>query len=232
MEARVCPRCAREQPATAQGSKCLFCGAELPAEQAPTEQPAQAAAPGTPAPASSEGKRPCPRCGEVLYETEARCWRCGHEFSDRQPPPETEAPPAPTPVAPPAPLVPQFPPALPPTDETPAAEAPTPTPSEIPATPYYPATVPIPTAPHGGSEAQTWGVWALILSVLGLCCPIVPAIVAIYLGIQANRRGATGLGVTAIVIAILALLVWLVILALIAIGGSLAPALAEGTVTP
>jgi hypothetical protein len=52
---------------------------------APAEPPAPepaAAAPPEPPPAEEpvpEGKRKCAGCGEILYATETRCWRCGLE---------------------------------------------------------------------------------------------------------------------------------------------------------
>lgn len=197
MEERICPRCHREQPDTAQGDKCLFCGAELhvPAAAAPPVPPAS--------PASSlpvvvgPGKRECPNCHEILYDTERRCWRCGHEF---EPTPKLpEPPPAPPAQAstvlrePPAPEVPAV---APPT----AAAAQPATPSAVP----YVATALPPSPPNTG---QTIGVWALLVAFFSFCCPVLASIVAIYLGNRARAKGATSTGTAAVVLGIITLVV-------------------------
>ena len=194
MEERICPRCHREQPETAQADKCLFCGAELP-------KPTATAPPTTPASVLpvvfGPGKRECPNCHEILYDTERRCWRCGHEFEPTpklpEPPP---APPMPsrasvTPPAPPAPQAPGVP------SEAAAAPA---TSSAVP----YVATALPPAPPNTG---QTIGVWALLVALFSFCCPVVASIVAIYLGNRARARGATSTGTAAVVLGIITLVV-------------------------
>jgi hypothetical protein len=226
MAERRCPACNQLQPATAQGDKCLYCRAELPpveteaAEAVPEAAPAaeapapelEAAAPveppATAQPAAEapvpEGKRKCPNCGEILYETEKRCWRCGHEIE----PPAAAAAPA---AAPPT-VAPTAPPVLPPTVAVPPVAAPT-----AAAPPYVVPTVP--AVPPVDPAAQNLGIWALVVGLLSwFCCPIVGSIVAIVLGVRAKNRGVTGLGIAGIALGIISLIGGLIFGALFVIG--------------
>ena len=205
MPERTCPACNQRQPATAEGDKCLYCGADLPTpEEAPAEPPAPepaAAAPPEPPPAEEpvpEGKRKCSGCGEILYATETRCWRCGLETA----PPVATAPAAPPPPA-----------------DQPAAPSAEPPPQvaaqylqDLQSLPDYPSEVataaPLAAAPD--ATAQSLGVWALVVGLAAwFCCPIIGSIVAIYLGVQAKNRGVTGLGMAGIILGIISLVVYL-----------------------
>jgi hypothetical protein len=108
-----------------------------------------------------EGKAPaaqvkrCPRCGDVVDDTMARCRRCGLPFPTRAPAPEVAAPgpptqrtvpdfippePAPAPPPEPAPPEPRPPPAAP----LPAAPAPEPRPAPVKTAGPPPAAAPRP----------------------------------------------------------------------------------------
>ncbi|MEN6305988.1 MAG: DUF4190 domain-containing protein [Armatimonadia bacterium] len=198
MEQRICPRCHREQPDTAQGDKCLFCGADLaePAAAAPPVAPATPPASGLPV-VVNPGKRECPNCHEILYDTERRCWRCGREF---EPSPKLPEPPPAPPVetmvsAPPAPPAPEPPVTAPPE----AAAAPT----APPAVPYVATALP----PSQPNEGQTLGTWALVVSLFSFCCPVLASIAAIYLGSKARAKGATSTGTAAVVLGIITLVI-------------------------
>lgn len=195
MAERKCPVCNQVQPPSLEGDKCLYCGADLPpVEEAPAAPPApEAAAPAPSEPPAAEqsvpeGKRKCPSCGEILYDTETRCWRCGHEM------PSAVAAAA---VTPPAEVT------LPPvTSATPAAVAPTAAPPPLVITLTASAPAPDPAA-------QNLGIWALVVGLLScFCCPIIGSIIAIYLGVQAKKRGVTGLGMAGIVLGIISLLAY------------------------
>jgi ribosomal protein S27AE len=195
MAGRECPRCGREQPETATGGKCLFCGADLPwvaatlpSPPAEHEQPADGVEP---------GKRPCPRCGESLYATEKRCWRCGYEFEETPEAPAEPAPPAEAPVMPPPPV---------------AAAPPPVVPSPVP---YYPTTV-APPPPEANKQAQVLGIWSLVTGLLGIfCCFGFAAIAAIYLGVRSNRLAKNGLATGGIVLGVVGIFE---LLALVALG--------------
>jgi hypothetical protein len=207
----ICEKCQRTQPSATPSAQCLYCGAALPeavvAPPAPTvtESPVAPVAPATPAGEEPvpEGKRRCPGCGEVLYAEEKRCWRCGAELAPAAVAGVPVAPPAPLPVAAATP--------------TPAA-TPVIVPVTAPATPpYVPPAVPAgPDAPVDAA-AQTLGIWALVLSLLGLICcpPIIPSIIAVILGAKARAGGAVGLGTAGLVIGIIGLVVSLLLTALV-----------------
>lgn len=187
MNSRVCARCGREQPATAEGKFCLYCGAELSITVAPEATPQQATAPIAPpteAATLPEGKRRCANCGEELYAIEARCWRCG----------ASQEAAAPSPVAP----------AAPPPFEAPQATLPPPVQGPI----YCPQpTMPAPLDP----VAASYGTWALVLGIVGLFCPGLVSIVAIFLGVRANRGGATGTGTAGVILGVIGLLFFIII---------------------
>ncbi|MCE5239566.1 DUF4190 domain-containing protein [bacterium] len=211
----TCSKCSREQPATPGLTQCVYCGAALTeAETTPADEPvpqvsASPAAPTVPPAAEEpvpEGKRRCEGCGEVLYATERRCWRCGREL-----PPEVAEEPVTAEPAPPAPIPVAAPSALP------AAATPPPvTPTAVPAPPLDPA-------------AQALGIWSLVLALLGfVCCPpIIPSIIAIVLGVKARKRGASPLGIAGIVIGVVGLVIYVPTLLLVLIG-----LFAAGTPTP
>lgn len=243
MAERVCPRCGREQPGTSELKQCVYCGADIsepPEAPAPDAVPPAAEPPApTPEPVAGppadpaaepvpEGKRKCPECGELLYESERRCWRCGHELV---PGDVTEAavPPAAAPESPPVqpPVVassapPVQPPVVAPSTSPPPYQPPLAAPTVPPTPPYYPATTP--PAPEAG--AQNLGIWALVLGLLGFCCPVLGSIAAIILGVQARRAGASGLGTAGIVLGIIALIMWASVL--LGAGGFIAQAFKEG----
>ena len=202
----TCSKCDREQPTTPGLTQCVYCGAALAeAETTPADEPASqvSAPPEAPAvpPAAEapvpEGKRRCEGCGEVLYATERRCWRCGKELPPEvtsEPLTAEPAPPAPIPIAPPSAL--------------PVAATPPPlAPAVVPAPPLDPA-------------AQSLGIWSLALALLGfVCCPpIIPSIVAVVLGVKARKRGASALGIAGLVIGVVGLVIYVPALLLILIG--------------
>ncbi|MHB8994411.1 MAG: DUF4190 domain-containing protein [Armatimonadota bacterium] len=198
MAERECPRCGRPQPETAAGGKCLFCGENLPWAAAtippPPAQDLQ------PADGSEPEKRPCPSCGESLYATERRCWRCGHEFEEMpEAEPEPPAAPAETPIVPP-PVASVPPPAIPST------------------TPYYPTTAaPAPTGAE--KQAQVLGLWSLVVGILGLfCCLGLTGVIAIYLGVRSNRLAKNGLATAGIVLGIIGLVEFFGVLLLGVVG--------------
>lgn len=218
---RFCPNCGREQPETSSSPRCIYCGSEsvppAPAEESvarpsePTEAPTAAPPGEEPLP---EGKRRCPACGELLYETEARCWRCGHEFEQPEEPAAEPAPPAPLPPVEPVAPVPVAP-------ATPPASAAPPSPVVTP--PVAPAP-PVVAAPPVALEpsAQSQGIWALVLGLLGLvCCPIVASIIAIVLGVKAKAKGVSALGIAGIVLGILGLVIYIPLTVLGIIGAYL-----------
>lgn len=196
MEERLCPRCHKEQPETAQGDKCLYCGADL-------TEASVGAPPVTGLPVVvGAGKRKCPNCGEVLYDTERRCWRCGHEFEEE--PKLPEAPPEqaraevavvepPVPPAPPVPI------------------------SEASSVPYVTSTVP-PPPPTSSAQARTIGMWALIVGLFSFCCPVVGSVVAIYLGRKARAEGPSGTGTGGLVLGIISLIIGGILALLMVIG--------------
>lgn len=226
MAARVCPQCGCQQPEDSTAPECVSCGAALAAAEAPPAAPEHL----------EPGKRACPQCGEVLYETERRCWRCGHELAEAPAAelPAVEAPP----VAPPATVPGAAPPGPPP-----VAATPTGAPSLLPPPPG--AAAPPPTAPavvtpplaappyvSGAAppalhpNAQTFAIWAFVLALMSiLTCFGLTAPVAIVLGVQANRLGRNTLGTAAIVLGIFGMLVlgfWILGFVLSA-GGNPAP---------
>lgn len=187
-------------PAPAEESVAEPAGPPEPPAEPPGEEPAP------------EGKRRCPACGELLYETEARCWRCGHEFERPEEPAAEPAPPAPLPpVEPAAPVIPP---------SAPVPPAPVVTPPVAPAPPVV-------AAPPAAAEpsAQSQGIWALVLGLLGLvCCPIVASIIAIVLGMKAKGKGVNALGIAGIVLGILGLVIYIPITVLGIIGAYLGEA--------
>lgn len=205
MPDRECPRCGRVQPATAAGDKCLFCGADLPPVPAEARVVAESPAGQPPAPAATEealpndepGKRPCPHCGELLYESEQRCWRCGQELTPATATPPPAGPPPPEPLAPP-----------------PQTDLPATTP--VPPPPYHP---PAGATPALDPQAQTLAVWSLAIGILGLfTCLGTISPVAIYLGVKANRAGTNTLGTVGIVLGIIGTIVLVILVGLWTLG--------------
>lgn len=204
MPDRECPRCGRVQPSTIHGDKCLFCGADLP----PLPAEAPVAAPSAPAPAAEDfaapsavepGKRPCPRCGELLYESEQRCWRCGQSLEAPPAAAQSVGPPPPQPLAPP-----------------PSADLPTTAPLPPPPPQHAPSAGAARTV---DPQAQTLAVWALVLGILGLIpCLGLSAPVAIYLGVRANRLGPNTFGKAGIVLGIIGTVLLAILVALTIIG--------------
>lgn len=225
MPDRQCLQCGRVQPGTAVGDKCYFCGADLP----PVPEAVPAAPPPPPAQQASlptviePETRPCPNCGEMLYASERRCWRCGQEL---EPAPEAQPEPA-EPVAPPPPVAP------------PAIEVPTPT--EAPAAPVPPPppaqppyAAPAPAGPAVNQQAQVLGIWALVVGIVGLMlCGGVLSPIALYLGLKANRTGRNSLGTAGVVLGLIGtvlLVVWVGLLVLgLWLNSHQAPVTAGGT---
>lgn len=205
MSGTLCPRCGREQPETSTSGTCSFCGAEvaaapesivalLPPPPPPPDAPL--AVPPPPAPDAAEeaeaGKRSCPGCSEVLYDTEQRCWRCGHEFEPPAPPEES----APE-----------------------AAPAPPPPPNLTATVPVAPLPPPASAATEARRQARALGVWSLVVGLIGLfgCLGAISPL-ALYLGVRANRTGDNSLGTAGMVLGIIGT-VMLVITAAVLIAG-------------
>jgi len=164
-------------------------------------------------------KVPCPSCGEMLYPTETTCWKCGNPVVRAAPPPGPPgafAPPRFPGVAPPPPGPPVVGPPVPPPPPPPPGYGvpPPPPPGYMPARP-------------GSDEANKLATWALVCSLLGLCCCGLLGPVGIILGVKAKNDGAEGGTATAaIVIGILVTLFSVVIMVLSftgALSGMLGP---------
>ena len=138
----------------------------------------------------------------MLYESERRCWRCGHEL-DTQPAvaEEPAGPPPPPPLAPPPP------------SELPAS-APLPPPPVVP--PLY---APPPPASPVNPQAQALGVWSLIIGIFGLfTCLGTISPFAIYLGKKANRTGANTLGTAGYILGIIGTILLVILVGLTLLG--------------
>ncbi|MBM3472734.1 MAG: DUF4190 domain-containing protein [Armatimonadetes bacterium] len=197
MAKAACPNCGAEYDPSGIATMCSRCLKPLPAA-APPPAPAPAPAPPTP----SSQRRPCIKCGELLYPTELTCWKCGSAQTARPGP--VIAAPSIGPAGPPPVGVP------PPIGAPPIAPPP-------PPSPYAGAAYAVGPSP----EVQQRATWALVIGILSLfCCSIVLGPIAIWLGASARRDGAGGnatagmvLGIIAVALCVIGGIIWVALLA-------------------
>lgn len=126
----------------------------------------------------------CPKCRASVSETALVCPACGYDFM-------------PAPPTPPSPALRPF----------------GPTPFGASSLPGLPGAGP-PTAPQGG---ESDGIIAMVLATVGLVACVPLALPALFLGLRARARAAeqgrsTTLGTLAIVLSLIACVVWAVAL--------------------
>ena len=212
MAKALCPNCGAEYDSSGIATMCSRCLKPLPAAATPAAPPpAPAPTPAPPTPSSE--RRPCIKCGEMLYPTEMTCWKCGSAQAGPRPGPAAAPPPSVGPYAPPPMGVPSM-------------GAPPPMPTPPPPSPYAGAGYATGPSP----EAQQRGTWALVVGILSLfCCGIVLGPIAIYLGVSARRDGAGGtatagmvLGIIAVALTIIGGIIYAIVMATVGKSGGFA----------